>query len=384
MSLPPERINIKRRRQDDPVEALRESGSSVHLHVADQCPVLEQAPGRDKKRRATDFVFKRLRADECEDVPQVPRLAENFSRGRKEKQRSASQNDNSGIPQIRTTQPGDELKDMEALKAAMKLQAAGEGAVDLSKASSDHQLELSEGAVPSQTPAIKIPASARRFHLSRDQGFLAPSKLHAGVRKSLQRPKTHLATFVEKALLLNGQHARISHKAAPVDRIVEAKTLDVSESSEAREQVVTKHVFDQPFVKPPTDIAKTGHSINSHPSTWDFDSDQLASELAALAFEIDPTVDDEPATLHSKSNFGAAKAGYASEDDYVYETYVRLPPNAALQIEIEQNQFTANIGVLVIAEEDEELWEAYAESDSENEWDEEDADSNGTFAQLSA
>ena len=329
-------------------------------------------------------MFKRLRADECEYVPQVPRLAENFSRGRKEKQRSASQNDNSEIPQIRTTQPGDELKDREALKAAMKLQAAGEGAVDLSKASSDHQLELSEGAVPSQTPAIKIPASARRFHLSRDQGFLAPSKLHAGVRKSLQRPKTHLATFVEKALLLNGQHARISNKAAPVDRIVEAKTLDVSESSEAREQVVTKHVFDQPFVKPPTDIAKTGHSINSHPSTWDFDSDQLASELAALAFEIDPTVDDEPATLHSKSNFGAAKAGYASEDDYVYETYVRLPHNAALQIEIEQNQFTANIGVLVIAEEDEELWEAYAESDSENEWDEEDADSNGTFAQLSA
>jgi len=384
MSLPPERINIKRRRHDDPVEALRGSGSFVLFHATDQDPVLERAPGRDKKRRATDFVFKRLRADEYEDRPQVPRLPENLSRVRQEKQRSASQNDNSGIPQIRTTQPGDELRDMKALKAAMKSQVANEGTVGLTNASSNQQQDMSKATAPPQTSAIKAPTNARRFHLSRDQDFLAPSRIHAGVRKSLQRPKTHLATFVENALSHSGQNARISSKVAPIDRVIEAKTLDLPESSEAQKQVVTKHIFDQPFVKPPTDIAKTGHSIHSHPSTWNFDSDQLASELAAFAFEIDPTGDGEPVVLHSKSNFGAAEAGSASEDDYVYETYVRLPHNAAVQTEIEQKNLMANIGVLVIAEEDEELWEAYAESDSEDEWDEEDADSNGMFAQSSA
>ena len=75
-----------------------------------------------------------------------------------------------------------------------------------------------------------------------------------------------------------------------------------------------------------------------------------------------------------------AEAEIATEDEYVYETYIRLPHNAAIQREIEQNNLAANIGVLIIAEEDEELWEAYAESDSDNEWDEEDADSNGRFA----
>ena len=79
-------------------------------------------------------------------------------------------------------------------------------------------------------------------------------------------------------------------------------------------------------------------------------------------------------------DLGVAEAETATEDEYVYETYIRLPHNAAIQREIEQNNLAANIGVLIIAEEDEELWEAYAESDSDNEWDEEDADSNGRFA----
>jgi len=38
-------------------------------------------------------------------------------------------------------------------------------------------------------------------------------------------------------------------------------------------------------------------------------------------------------------------------------------------------------GILVIAEEDQELWEAYAE-DEDAEWDEEDADSNGKSSYL--
>lgn len=358
------------------------------FHFTNSCPVLEQAPGRDKKRRATDFLFKRLRADELGDVPQVSTLAGKISLVRQEKQRSASQSDNSGIPPIRTTLPGDEVNDMKALKAAINSRVKGAGTLGLSKDIGCHRLYPQERAAPSETTSIKAPQNARRFHLSRERELLAPSKLKGGVRKSVHLPKTPLATFVEKRL---AREAQISSKVPPIDRILEFKTSDVldktaknaSNPAEFRNQVVTKNTLDQPFVKPAANGAKTGHTINTHPATWDFDSDQLASELAAFAFELDPTGDIESAPLHSKMDLGVAEAESASEDEYVYETYIRLPHNAALQTEIEQNNLTANIGVLVIAEEDEELWEAYAESDSDNEWDEEDADSNGRFASSS-
>jgi hypothetical protein len=353
------------------------------VHLTNGHIVLEQAPGRDKKRRATDFVFKRLRAEEIGDLPQRSKHAEKVSSGRPEKQRSASQSDDPGIPLIRTTLPGDEVNDMKALKAAIRSRAEGGGPVDVSKS---RQLVSTETTVHVKTAMIKVPINARHFHLSREQERLGPPRLHAGVRKSVHYSKANLATFVEKGLARTDQHMQSANKVLPIDRVVEVMKADARDEghpnaaayAEDQTQVLTTQTFDQSFVKPSAADAKTGRSINTHPSTWDFDSDQLASELAAFAFELDPAGEADT-MLPSKAISIAAGTELVmqEEEEYIYETYIRLPHNAAIQTEIEQHNLTANIGVLIIAEEDEELWEAYAENDSDDEWDEEDADSNG-------
>lgn len=77
-----------------------------------------------------------------------------------------------------------------------------------------------------------------------------------------------------------------------------------------------------------------------------------------------------------------------NEDDYVYDVYIRRPlsenemltnPLAELECEQQLQQLEAasrGIGVIVITAEDEEYWEHFVE-DEEEEWDSEDADSNG-------
>ena len=345
---------------------------------------LEQAPARDKKRRATDFLFRRLRTDEIEDISRVPSLARDVSNTRQEKQRSASQDDNLDIPQIRTTLPGEEVKEMKALKAAIKSRAEDrEKLHHKAEGCAQHSDPLHE-TTPFSTVPIKVPLNARRFQLSREHATVGPSKLYGGVRKPVHRSKAQLATFVEKGFARMDLHSRIPTKSIPIDRIVEVRTSDGSNTGashssgpvEDRQQTITRHTLERPFVKTCANEARKGRSINSHPDTWDFDSDQLASELAAFAFELDPTGDSEPVKVPFKSVSSPITTDMG-DDEYVYETYIRIPHNADSQAEIDQHDMTAKIGVLVIAEEDEELWEAYGESDGENEWDEEDADSNG-------
>lgn len=77
-----------------------------------------------------------------------------------------------------------------------------------------------------------------------------------------------------------------------------------------------------------------------------------------------------------------------NEDDYVYDVYIRRPlsesemltnPLAELEREQQLQQLEAasrGIGVIVITPEDEEYWEHFVENEEE-EWDSEDADSNG-------
>lgn len=349
---------------------------------ADVFSDLEQAPDRVKKRRATDYFFRRLRADEVEGVPHVPRVPGDASSTRKEQQRSASQNDNLGIPQIRTTLPGEEVKDMRAIKDAMMIRTHDRGGLNHDEGDLPEQ-DPSQKSIPFPTIPIKVPSNVRRFQLSREHAILGPSKQHGGIRKSTQRSKTHLATFIEKGLARMDQHAQVFTKSAPIDRILEpGKSAGSDAATFESNGATTMRTLDRPFVKPSVNGVRTGHSIYAHPDTWDFDSDQLASELAAFAFELDPTGDNEPVKVPSKSIASPDLTDVAIEDEFVYETYIRLPHNVDLQAKIEQHSLMTNIGVLVIPEEDEDLWEAYGESDDENEWDDEDADSNGRFLSL--
>jgi hypothetical protein len=133
------------------------------------------------------------------------------------------------------------------------------------------------------------------------------------------------------------------------------------------------------FVQARPKTIRNGTSIRDHPSTWDLESDQLADELAALAMEFDPELQDKvkaappterptpPPDLQD-----VAKTTRDREDPYIYETYVRMPydgdPGTTTNLQ-------SNYGILVIDEEDEDLWQKYVDSEDETDWDDE--DSNG-------
>ena len=120
-----------------------------------------------------------------------------------------------------------------------------------------------------------------------------------------------------------------------------------------------------------TSVTRTGESINDHPSTWNQDSDQLADELAALALNMDPEL--SPATRDESSlSKGSIDANEPKNDEeYVYETYVRMP-----QAEYPVSG-DVEAGIIVVEDDDQDFWETFADETDDKTWDEEDADSNG-------
>jgi Transcription factor Iwr1 len=122
-------------------------------------------------------------------------------------------------------------------------------------------------------------------------------------------------------------------------------------------------------------IEKTGQSMHDHPSTWDYDSDQLAEELAAFALEI--SHNEKQAEQSSRSSetthVGLKNANMIADEDFIYDMFIRVPIGHGKS----EEQALSDVGVLVIDDEYQELWQTFAENDSDSEWDEEDPDSNG-------
>jgi hypothetical protein len=102
-----------------------------------------------------------------------------------------------------------------------------------------------------------------------------------------------------------------------------------------------------------------------------------------------PTQPTEKGMADASANVDA-QAVDDNDDDYVYDVYIRRPlaetdmlRNPLAELESDQQlkdleASRAGVGVIVITAEDEEYWENFIEDDEE-EWDSEDADSNGKF-----
>lgn len=99
-----------------------------------------------------------------------------------------------------------------------------------------------------------------------------------------------------------------------------------------------------------------------------------------------------PETVPSKD---AAEQSDEDEDDYVYDTYIRQPtqPGSAGAAGLESLRLAASgeyvenrkIGIIVITQEDEQLWETYGVDEGKDEdWDSEDEDENGKMRYLYA
>lgn len=277
----------------------------------------------------------------------------------------------SGIPTVRWTSPGDEKKDFEKLKAALRSQEGKEN----EKAS--HSTTSDESS--SSQPALTTPASdttalekARRFHLTRHLSSVLSPNASGGIRKQKLSIRPPLATFVERQSAVFSHEQNPMYQGHPVDKVLEIAQGDNTEASLEALSASRRHAT-KTFVQAGPGTAKTGTSIRDHPSTWDHQSDQLADELAALAMELDPDARPEPEPEQPTPSVPPVKDVAMSspdgDDDYVYETYVRI------QAGTETQPALSNVGILVIEDEDEDLWQKYVDSDDDTDWDEE--DSNG-------
>ena len=164
--------------------------------------------------------------------------------------------------------------------------------------------------------------NARRFHLTSDlTDKVYNSRPSSGIQKPAKKFKSlrpPLATFVENQSERAGgrhpvQHAQPPHGAQHGRYRTDNATITI-------QQLPSSH-------KQQTAVTKTGHSMHDHPSTWDFESDQLADELAAFAMELDPGTNKDSETVKETSLHKIPQISNAPmmlNDDYVYETYVRV------------------------------------------------------------
>ncbi|KIW24352.1 uncharacterized protein PV07_10071 [Cladophialophora immunda] len=354
MSLPPERISVKRRRQEEPVEAL----------------YLEHGTGPDKKRRVTDFYFQRLQNDVIAPVSQ-----------RATSQAIWSEPPAPGVPPIRLTSPDDAKRDLEE-PGTEKDDAAPK---EKSKAPDNASADSASKSAPTTPAASQALQQARRFHLTRHLSSVLSPSTSGGIRKPKNFIRPPLATFVERHAPVFSHEQNPLYRDQPIDKMLDVRQdngVGGSKSDEVPEPNLealqaSRRSQTSTFVQTASGAARNGTSIRDHPSTWNLESDQLADELAALAMELDPDMQQPteavlPTPPPSKPQ-DIVMTSHDREDDYVYETYVRVQYVAQVHGPDTATGLHSNYGILVIDEEDEDLWQKYIDSDDDTDWDEEDS-----------
>ncbi|PLB36047.1 Iwr1 domain-containing protein [Aspergillus candidus] len=435
MSLPPEQISIKRRREEEPPDT---------LYI--------QSEMHQTKRRFTDFVFQRvqvkasdLRAGHSPN-PSVPAAP---SQRPIRTPRAASTSNfptlgsgggGGGVPLVRATSPGAEIRDAKRLAAARreqeeKLQRALRSS-PITHDTPDTKSTTSSGR-GSPAPSVTPSRAVRRFQISRSSSAFTPLRgTGGGVQK---RREGGVAVLVEKLRREphSRQASRVADAAAQADQ-PEVKAPSVGTASQgpsasrARKRPVVNRAERQWREQQQTAIATAKQNIsqsldqgarNQQRGDWDNESDRLAVALERIALELDGGMDTAaPAPTTTQSPPPVASPGPSpvalpkpplkypprtpnqhrpappergapgpdaeeSDEDYVYDMYIRRPlaerrltdPVADLERgrgkDIDPTR--PDIGVIVITPEDEEYWETFATDDEDEAWDSEDGDSNG-------
>lgn len=281
--------------------------------------------------------------------------------------------------------------------------------------------------------------SLRRFQISRSSTpSLGSLRGSGGVQKRRDGGSTRVAVLVEQLRRkpLSRQASMVADLAsrAPADE-ADVKAEDIVDVSpvKPRKRPVVNQAEKRWREERQNAISAAKQQISdtfekaaqAKQSTWDEESEKLAREFEQVALEIEqdmevdehegpvapvqptqyaplsapkplkvqPRLPKQPRAVQPPTESKIEDASVQAEDnedDYVYDVYIRRPiaesdmltnPLAELQSDQQMKQIEAanrGIGVIVITAEDEEVWEHFVEDDEE-EWDSEDADSNGEF-----
>lgn len=281
--------------------------------------------------------------------------------------RAASSHVGSGIPVVRATSPGAEIRDEAERRAAQKALRHRFSPVNvpepITPAMHDaHKASLDEPAVQHETPLKPL----RRFHLSH-----GPRTSHSiyltGIQKRKTSRKRHVATFVERS-----DSSRQGSEL--LGEIASQKSGLGGDEGMKNSLQCGGHGESSSSASKRTE--KTGQSMYDHPSTWDLDSDNLANELAAFALEISQNEKGENArnNISDVNRVDIQDTTMSLDQDFIYDTYVRVPIGGRKGSD---DKSMNDVGLIVIDDEDQEFWQTFVESDEDSGWDEEDQDSNG-------
>jgi Transcription factor Iwr1 len=314
------------------------------------------------KRRFTDYCFQRVKKDR----EASPLLKSSPADTARETQRAASSHAASGIPTVRATSPGTEIRDEAQRMAAQKaLRDRYLPVKDACKQDTSASPTTPKDDVPEQE--MRPVAPLRKFHLYRG-ARMSQSNYPLGIQKRKIARRNHLATFVERSVL---------SKRGPdlLDDFAQKQAAAGLQERRLKSSASGQPLDENPNTLP-RQTSKAGQSLDDHPSTWDYESDQLAEELAAFALELSQNekrdapfgkivVDGDASNKDESMNM---------DDEFIYDTYIRIPISDGKG----GDEPTKDVGVLVIEDEDQELWKTFAETDDDSEWDEDDPDSNGS------
>ncbi|KAJ5880467.1 uncharacterized protein N7473_011520 [Penicillium subrubescens] len=439
MALPPEQINIKRRREEEPVET---------LYI--------QSATRQTKRRFTDYVFERVTinskdaANDAIGPPPGNPAAQRLIRSPRSvsnlhipNRRAAQATNANGVPVVRATSPGAEIREAQRMATSRKeaeekrrraLQPQNVPQPSPSPGPST-AVEPGRSSSPSVTPLSSRAQSLRRFQISRSNSpsLGTPRTMGGGIQK--RRPDgaaPGVAVLVEQ--LRRQPHSRqASMVAGLVDRARVEQTIEQPEEIpvQPRKRPVVNQAERKWRAERQGAITAAKQHLSevmensaqqAHHNTWEEESERLVKDLEQYGLypqaqpvlaptpisppkpmKYQPRPPKQPRSVPRKPTpeaemegiFGGAAAAAAAtsavvddnEEDYVYDVYIRRPlsesemltnPLAELECEQQLQQLEAasrGIGVIVITAEDEQYWEHFVE-DEEEEWDSEDADSN--------
>lgn len=233
-------------------------------------------------------------------------------------------------------------------------------------------------------------------HLRRFE--LAHMSVRDGDRRSFSldntssKPRSHLATFMEKDAVDNLADSEISFEPANINNrpiLVENQSLDASIRKKPGPSFMRSGEQSVSRVAPTNYLtgsnglkeAEFENSDRPHLLHWDYESDELAKDLENIALEIireegiAETRQDESATSRQVQQ-SIEEPTSDNEEDYVYETYVRKHFRNDEVLAESAEEGSCHVGYLVIHETEQGQWETYVENDDSADMDKDDYDSN--------
>ncbi|CAD6570478.1 MAG: hypothetical protein ASARMPREDX12_003642 [Alectoria sarmentosa] len=401
----PERITVKRRRDEDPVEAL----------------FIQQ-----KKQRPSGF-WKLV--DDDSDTPRyaVPLASPTTV---KETGTTTTALPAPKVPTVRTTLPSEDFN--ERKNAIPQFSESASASADAFPTLEKHLLP-SEITQPKQ-PRQRIPdlfgsvLKARKFHLVKSLSPMSSPFLVSKTTAQKQRKirRKDLAIFIERTeIIRNTKKTGVvsRNSSGEIGHLDNGEKREISQHESPRRRpnvtAVERKWRKETWAKPlePNaingNVARTAENIDEPSNQWNYESTQLTEQLQGVVLEEiraneerakrfksggKPKVKPKPPKPRQPRIENLADDGSGDDirkttihldddGDYVLDTYVRssaqpfgvTEPTGSYQDSL-QGIDHGNVGILVIEDgEEEALWEAFAEDpESGREWNSEEEDENGS------